>query len=614
MKHYLAVEGGATRALAGLYDGAGTLLCSASGPPCNPAEYGLDRTVEALARTLSTLLSNRERPVRLHGLFALAGVAEPGQGRRMGEALCCRLGLESACVASDLHPLLHANAQGSHALLALAGTGAAVLGFAPPMDFIKIGGRGAIMGDEGSGYRLSVAALRAAARAADGLAPATGLAETLSAAAGVPSLGTLPEWAARASKSEIAALAPAVMAAAQDGDDGALRCVHQQAQLLAEKIRAARARMNTPGQMRLFLHGGLLQRGSLFRDTLLEALREDAGLQPMDPAVTGHEAVLSLAHLKEDTAWLTHVRPKPGAHGQYARLSPTEAMPATGQLTLDAMTPHQIVEAMNSADASIAVADQAAAIAAAIEAAAAALRAGGRILYAGAGTSGRLGVLDASECPPTFGIAADRVVAIIAGGEKALRFSIEGAEDNENQGAASIEAQGISSQDFVLGIAASGTTSYTLAALRTAKAHGARTALLCCNPHCQTSADILIALPTGPEALAGSTRLKAGTATKMVLNMISTGAMALSGYVHEGLMVCMRPANNKLRERAVRIVCLLTEATPEKAAACLENAGYHIPSAVLMAAHGLDKNAARALLLQAGGTLKEALIRAESSR
>lgn len=227
----------------------------------------------------------------------------------------------------------------------------------------------------------------------------------------------------------------------------------------------------------------------------------------------------------------------------------------------------------------------------------------------GAGTSGRLGVLDASECPPTFGVPPERVVGIIAGGDGALRHSIEGAEDEPAQAVAALDALSppVGPSDVVVGIAASGTTPYVFGALEYAEAHGAEPVLLCCNPGQRHAARTVIALDTGPEALTGSTRLKAGTATKLALNMITTGAMARSGYMYEGLMVRVRPVNAKLRRRAARIVATLADMDEQAASKLLEQAGGEIGVAVLMAKRGLPVAEAEARFTGCGHDLRAAL-------
>jgi N-acetylmuramic acid 6-phosphate etherase len=260
------------------------------------------------------------------------------------------------------------------------------------------------------------------------------------------------------------------------------------------------------------------------------------------------------------------------------------------------------------------VAAQESVLAQAVDAAAKAILGGGRIIYLGAGTSGRLGVLDASECPPTFGVPSGRVVGLIAGGERALRESVEGEEDNRDAGAEDLDRLEPCGKDFVVGIAASGSTPYVAAALDRAKQHGCITALVCCNPAPPVRADIMICLATGPEALSGSTRLRAGTATKMVLNIISTGAMALSGYVYQGLMVEMKPTNAKLRLRAARIVDAVTGTGQVVATELLKAANWSIPTAIVMALRKVDRLTAATLLKSGGVRLRDVIGTHDSPR
>jgi N-acetylmuramic acid 6-phosphate etherase len=212
------------------------------------------------------------------------------------------------------------------------------------------------------------------------------------------------------------------------------------------------------------------------------------------------------------------------------------------------------------------------------------LRRGGRLFYVGAGTSGRLGVLDASECPPTFRAPPDLVQGIIAGGNRALTTSVEGAEDDFKAGARAIKARRITGKDFILGIAASGRTPFVWGALKAGKKRSAATALLCFNPYLKIPRSlrpkIVIVPNVGPEVLTGSTRLKAGTATKLVLNMVTTLAMVRLGKVFSNLMVDLKPTNSKLRDRATRIVQELTKADYGTCRAALEKAGWQIRSAV----------------------------------
>jgi N-acetylmuramic acid 6-phosphate etherase len=250
-----------------------------------------------------------------------------------------------------------------------------------------------------------------------------------------------------------------------------------------------------------------------------------------------------------------------------------------------------------------------AALTAFIEAAEPRFLAGGRMVYLGAGTSGRLGVLDASEAPPTFCVEPGRIVGIIAGGDGSLRRSSEGKEDDPRGAAPDLEALRLTANDTVLGIASGGTTPYVLGALELAKATHAEggsplTGLLSCAPVPKpAAADHLIVLPTGPEVLTGSTRMKAGTATKLALNTISTTLMVRAGRVYENLMVDVRPTNAKLRDRAVRIVTTLTGLPRAGAAALLESAGGDVKAAIVMYRLGMGRDDAGRRLHAVAGRL-----------
>ena len=234
---------------------------------------------------------------------------------------------------------------------------------------------------------------------------------------------------------------------------------------------------------------------------------------------------------------------------------------------------------------------------------------GGRLFYVGAGTSGRLGVLDASECPPTFGVTPDMVQGVIAGGVTALTTSIEGAEDSPQTGADDIWARNVNSNDVVMGIAASGRTPYVIGALDAARQVGAATVALVNVSDCEMAehADLTIAAVTGPESLTGSTRLKAGTAQKLVLNLITTAVMVRLGKVYGNLMVDMRATNVKLRDRAVRIVVAASGATREQAQAALTQADWRCKTAIVMLKRGVDASQAAQLLDDANGWVRAAL-------
>ncbi|MBD2020604.1 N-acetylmuramic acid 6-phosphate etherase [Leptolyngbya sp. FACHB-36] len=279
--------------------------------------------------------------------------------------------------------------------------------------------------------------------------------------------------------------------------------------------------------------------------------------------------------------------------------------------TLDHLTPLQLVDLFNQEDAKTIAAIAAAreSLAAAITITADALRHGGRLFYIGAGTSGRLGVLDAAECPPTFCTPPDLVQGIIAGGAGALLRSSEGLEDQADDGASAIAHHHVTQLDVVVGITAGGTTPYVHGALHAARQRGAKTIFIACVPAAQVAveADVDIRLLVGPEILAGSTRLKAGTVTKLALNILSTGTMVQLGKVYGNRMVDVAVTNSKLHDRALRILQDLTDLSREDAGFLLEQSGRRVKLALLMHWTGLDAEAGDRLLSEHQGNLRQAV-------
>lgn len=276
---------------------------------------------------------------------------------------------------------------------------------------------------------------------------------------------------------------------------------------------------------------------------------------------------------------------------------------------IDVASSLEIVDLMNAEDATVAgaVRGQREAVARAIELIVAALRAGGRLIYTGAGTSGRLGVLDAAECPPTFGTPPALIVGTIAGGYGALVKSVEGAEDDVNAGAEAMNGAAVTSRDVVVGIAASGTTPFVRSALSRAQTLGAGTVLVTCTTpprQLADTCDVLIAPVVGPEALTGSTRLKAGTATKLVLNMLTTGAMIRLGKVYGNLMVDLMAWSAKLQDRGERIVMECCAVSREAARAAIKDGGGSVKLAIVMVRRSVDRATAQRLLDDAGGFVR----------
>jgi N-acetylmuramic acid 6-phosphate etherase len=303
--------------------------------------------------------------------------------------------------------------------------------------------------------------------------------------------------------------------------------------------------------------------------------------------------------------------------------SPSKTVPATEQRNprsrgLDRKSTREILRILSREDARVpaAVAREIPAIASAVDEIAKALRNGGRLIYAGAGTSGRLGALDAAECPPTFGTPPRLVRAVVAGGRRALTQAVEGAEDSRTRGQRDLAALRVNKRDVVVGLSASGTTPYVLAALRHARHCGACTVGVTSNRRSPLArlARIVIAPYAGPEAIAGSTRLKAGTAQKLVLNMLSTAAMVRFGCVYDNWMINVALTNRKLRRRGLRILEQATGASASAAAHALRQAGHNLRVALVMLKTGASPAAARSSLNAARGDLHKAFATASGKR
>lgn len=279
---------------------------------------------------------------------------------------------------------------------------------------------------------------------------------------------------------------------------------------------------------------------------------------------------------------------------------------------IDLVSTAEMLRRINAEDARVAeaVGRELVSVEAVVERVVAALTAGGRLIYVGAGTSGRLGVLDAAECPPTYGTDPRQVQAVLAGGPVAMTRSVEAAEDDEEQGAGAVETLGVGTRDVVLGIASSGRTPYVVGALRRARARGSYTAALVGNADGPVAAmaHVVIAPRTGPEVVAGSTRLKAGTAQKLVLNMISTAVMIRMGHTLGNLMVDMRATNTKLRARAQRIVVHATGRAANDVARALGDADGEVKTAIVMLRADIGADEARYRLARAHGVVRGALV------
>jgi len=495
--------------------------------------------------------------------------------------------LETALAAADSG----GQPAGATRVLILSGTGSCCHGRTAANQTARFGGWGHILGDKGSGYEIGLRGLKASVYHLDrdGILPQLGRKILQTLLLNEPE--DLIDWAGSAAKPDIAALAALVFDAAADGDKIARGILEAAAESLADDGAQCARKLAKPGApVRFILAGSVLLRQPGF------AARVRARLLKLRPRATvetlrreGVWGALELAqehfgHGPDHSAAAREI----SLHADFVpvsrALSPTEERNPRS-LKLDRLSLAGAVTLMIEEESSIAKAlrRERRGIQRAIEMVVAAFRRGGRLFYVGAGTSGRLGVLDATECPPTFRVPPERVQGIIAGGLPALSRSVEGAEDSARAGAAAIECRGVGKHDVVMGIAASGRTPFVWGALAAGKERGARTILLCFNPHLEIPKarrpDLVIAAEVGPEVLTGSTRLKAGTATKIILNIVTTLAMVRMGKVWSNLMVDLNASNVKLRERAVRIVQAVTGAGAPAAQAALEKSKWIVKTA-----------------------------------
>jgi len=443
------------------------------------------------------------------------------------------------------------------------------------------GGWGHILGDTGGGYFISIRALRLILREYDLHRGEVQLTARILHARSLNNLDELVRWAQTADKMEIATLAPVVFEAAASGDVRVMEIIEEGALVLCEYTEAVASRLHLLAP-KVMLLGGLFHRDSIYTHAFRRRLKKN--LPDARVATAERAPELGAAWLAAEMDELTKVRAKP-AENKIDNLAAalTEQRNPRSE-NLEKMSARELVELFVEEERFVQDALRGAIVdlAKAIETVTGALRKGGRLFYIGAGSSGRIGVLDASEIPPTFGASSDLVQGIIAGGVTALHRSVEGAEDEESVGALAMDERGTKDVDVVIGITASGRTPFVLGALGRAKSLGAKTILLTCNPATRGDelGNLSIHLAVGPEILTGSTRLKAGTATKVALNIISTGAMVALGKVRGNLMTDLHTSSTKLRDRAVRLVADLANCDYNSARERLEAGGWNLRAVV----------------------------------
>lgn len=597
----LGIEAGGTRTVALAVDAADQVRVRLEAGPANLRL--LDDA--ALRRHFADLAARLPAPSAVG--IGMAGAREESDRARIRAAAArvwpgvpCWAGndLETAFAAAGPWP-----EKVAARVVVISGTGSCCYGQNRSGHVARVGGWGHLLGDRGSGYDVALTALRAVVEHYDQTGRWPRLGARLLRALALNEPNELVSWVHAAGKAEVAALAVEVCAAAAAADRLAARVLAGAAEVLARDAARCAARLARPGApVEFVLTGGLLANQPAFAAQVRRRVRAAwpaARFRPLQRegawgAVERARVLLAQAAVAGPVVGNAETSPlqavAPAAPAVFPVPEPTAPSPTEARnprsRRLDRMSLRAAIELMLREDARLPRALRAvrAGLERAVRLAVRSLRRGGRLIYVGAGTSGRLGVLDASECPPTFGVEPERVQGLIAGGPTALWRSVEGAEDDAAAGARAVEFRGVGPRDFVVGIAASGRTPFVWGALHAARAAGARTALICFNPHLRFARgarpDVVLAPVVGPEVLTGSTRLKAGTATKMLLNILSTLAMVRLGKVVENLMVDVQPTNTKLRDRAVRIVQTLSGVDAGTARAALERAGWQVKGAL----------------------------------
>ena len=589
----LGVEGGGTktawvlveRTVAGVGDPGPQLRILDQGKlsPSNFRLTPLDR--------LRTILSQLPKEIDRAGIF-LAGCG-PGEDQESLSRLCNEIWpAAKIIVGNDRDSGLAAALGHGEGIVVNAGSGSSVTGRRGDR-IEKAGGWGHILGDTGGGYFLSICALRLILREYDLHRGEVQLSAKILHALSLNNLDELVRWVQTADKMEIAMLTAVVFEAAANGDARVMEIIEDGARVLCEYTEAVAARLHLLAP-KIVLLGGLFHRDSIYTHAFRRRLKKN--LPDARVATAERTPELGAAWLAAEMDELPSVRSKaPEDNIDNLAAALTEQRNPRSE-NLEKMNARELVELFVEEEKFVqealhgAIAD----LARAIEIVAEALRRGGRLFYVGAGTSGRLGVLDASEIQPTFGAPSELVQGIIAGGVTALSRSVEGAEDEESGGTVAIGERGVKDVDVVIGITASGRTPFVLGGLVRAKSLGAKTILLTCNPVVAAVADrgpassppatvdvdLAIHLAVGAEILTGSTRLKAGTATKVALNIISTGAMVALGKVRGNLMIDLRASSTKLRDRATRLVAQLAQCDYEAAREQLEANGWNLRAVV----------------------------------
>ncbi|NPA06818.1 MAG: N-acetylmuramic acid 6-phosphate etherase [Chloroflexi bacterium] len=613
----IGIDGGGSKVHAVVMDAQGRVLGRGRGGPSNPHQLGWDAMVREVARAVQDAARAAEVDPHEARAIALAqgGIDRPEDRARALTRLQALWPRVPIRVENDALAALVAGVGTLHGIVLIAGTGSIAYGVRDGRH-ARAGGWGHWL-DVGSGFVLGMDGLRAVLAAADDMGLPTSMTEPLLQALGLREPGDILTWLYDQTNpvTPVAQLAPLVLDAAAQGDPEAMRIALRGAEGLADAVHVVAQRLDFTAEQSfpIVFAGGLLRHHELYRQLVQQAIHTrlpKARIRHVQRDYAEGAAWLAWDFIGHPLpAWGTDVPPNTATNEDEQVW--TSEQPNVLSRAMDTWPPFAFAGLMNAEDerAVWAVRRILPQLARAIEAVAKRMAQGGRLIYVGAGTSGRLGVLDAAECPPTFRTEPGQVVGVLAGGWQALGQAREAAEDDPDAGARAMAELKVGPKDTVVGLSASGRTPYVLGAIREARRRGAYTLAVVCNlpSPIADEADHTLAALVGPEVLTGSTRLKAGTAQKLILNTLSTGVMVQLGKVYGNLMVDVRPDNTKLRARAIRILRQATGVDEAAARAALEASGWDVKVALVSLLAGVSPELARQALARAQGHVHRAL-------
>lgn len=581
----IAIDGGGTKSEFLLFSKMGEIFARVTKGATNPNVIGIERACAVIKEGVGELLCNRDCKCRIFA--GVAGAYTSQNGQRM-EKLLHSEGLDIV-VESDIMNVIYSSEAPGPCIAAIAGTGSAVFGY-DGSNLIRTGGWGYLLDNAGGGCDIGRDILRLALDSEeDPKSEKLRLVEAAEELVGGRVIDNLSLIYERGSD-YIASFAPLAFKLAREGDELSRRILRKSASRIAEMMLLTKGRIECGNHA--IISGGLLNCADIFVPMIEDALSGVIELEAatMPQCFGACQRAFALAGIPVPAEFRDHFNNfwfgGKAADAVSDFKAPEFATEVRNPRTkhIDKMDAVSMVHIINDENARSveAVGGAIGAISRAVDLVADGFRNGGRLIYIGAGTSGRLAVQDAAECPPTYGVDYDTVIANIAGGEGAVFRAVEQVEDSAEAGKNDLLARNLKPEDVVMGISASGNAAYVYSAMAFAKELGCKTISLSSNRHCRihTISDVAIYVDTGAEAVTGSTRMKAGNAQKMVMNMITTCAMVMTGKVYENLMINLRPTNVKLKGRMVGIVQNITGADSDRALKLLEENGFSIRKAV----------------------------------